>query len=585
MTNYLTEKIPSLKTSWVPYVLIPVYYLIIMFQGFDVCDEGFALTSYQQVFNAPETVEYNMLFWLTTVLGGLFFEIFPNGGILSFRVLGAITLMLTMFFAHKTLKLYIKKQYILIAFFMVMIVRPFGIVNFSYNHLSGLLAVINVMILFRGIIKGSYKMIFISGVITAVNSFSSLPNLSLFVLLLAIPFYAYVSNNSKKYILHNMMLYFAGGLMGFAIVLTTMRLLGHLEIFEKAFSMIVDHSEEADSNHNLVMLLKKYAKNYLDVIKHGSLFFFCGICFLVVSVSRIHRIYKWISYPVLFVVLAYSFKDRFIACVYFFSITGAISHIINPKLSKDVRLLSFVALLTTLFLPLGSDAGMLNVGHASIWLSLPFFFALVLNFNEIKLRIDGLRLNRDFIFCKSHFYNLVVVVLMSYFTVKAYNVFNGAYYDPGSRLKKIAKVNNDLSKGIYTTERRAEIINEALGQLRGLIKPGDYLLAYDKLPMFYYLTQTKPYAYIPWIWSYDSYTFKRQLKRAEGEIDILPVVIHQKFETMFAFSDPIPDYLDENREDNYLNRVKSHKVFKEFLSRNGYKVVWENAYYSIYTAE
>ena len=74
-------------------LIIVVIQVILMFQGFDVCDDGFVLTSYQQIFNSPSSVEYNFVYWLSSIIGGLWYKLYEDGGILWFRVLLLIKLL------------------------------------------------------------------------------------------------------------------------------------------------------------------------------------------------------------------------------------------------------------------------------------------------------------------------------------------------------------------------------------------------------------------------------------------------------------------------------------------------------------
>ena len=99
--------------------------------------------------------------------------------------------------------------------------------------------------------------------------------------------------------------------------------------------------------------------------------------------------------------------------------------------------------------------------------------------------------------------------------------------------------------------------------------------------MINYLTKTKPYMGNSWVWVYDSYTFERKLRQAESEIDVLPLVVQQKFETVGNFSEPIKDYMNETKEDNYLYKRDRVKAMNAFLKRNQYIVVWSNDYFDI----
>ena len=72
------------------FCFIALFGVLLSFQGFDVCDEGLALTVYQQVFNCPSCIEFNFYRWFAAVSGGLWYLIFPDGGISRLRIMGKI---------------------------------------------------------------------------------------------------------------------------------------------------------------------------------------------------------------------------------------------------------------------------------------------------------------------------------------------------------------------------------------------------------------------------------------------------------------------------------------------------------------
>jgi hypothetical protein len=88
--------------------------------------------------------------------------------------------------------------------------------------------------------------------------------------------------------------------------------------------------------------------------------------------------------------------------------------------------------------------------------------------------------------------------------------------------------------------------------------------------------------YNPWVWIYDQYSFEIQMERAEKEISVLPVVIQQKFTTFLKFSEPISDYMSENKvNNNEYNRGRTIAMNK-FLKKHDYIIVWSNGYFNIY---
>ena len=238
-----------------------------------------------------------------------------------------------------------------------------------------------------------------------------------------------------------------------------------------------------------------------------------------------------------------------------------------------------------IFLPLGSDGGIYNAGYVSIWLSVPLFLWFYFQIINLKFRYQ-LPENLKWIFNnRNGSAKILQIVIIAFFLVKIYNISNQAYFDKGSRFIKKYSINNTLAKGIYTTEDRAKIINDLLTELDKFVEKNDYLLAYDNIPMINFLTNTKPYLYISWVWVYDSETFNKQLLRAENEVETLPVVVQQKFQTIEEFSKPVLDYMSETKEENYIYKRGRVIAMNSFLNRNNYKIVWSNEYFNILKPE
>lgn len=66
------------------------YKTIVSIQGFDMCDEGWVLSAYQQIFNDPTACEYQFLYYNTLLVGGLWNLVFGSLGYFGFRLLGAL---------------------------------------------------------------------------------------------------------------------------------------------------------------------------------------------------------------------------------------------------------------------------------------------------------------------------------------------------------------------------------------------------------------------------------------------------------------------------------------------------------------
>ena len=203
LINYFIQKSILSFSVFIFFILC-----VLAFQGFDVCDEGWYLSFYQQFYTNPETVEYNFVFWLTGVIGGLLYEIYPSGGILSFRILGALTLIFCITISTKILKDYVKNWQLLTGLSMVIFVNNFGYLAFYYNQLSGLLALISILFLAKGITNKNLLLVFISGFVVALNIFTRLPNITLLIFVLLFPFQKLLDNSfSYNYILKQLIFF------------------------------------------------------------------------------------------------------------------------------------------------------------------------------------------------------------------------------------------------------------------------------------------------------------------------------------------------------------------------------------------
>ena len=61
-------------------VLIALWQLMVATFGVDLCDSGYYLTFFENVFKAPASVEYNFMYYLSGVAGGVLDALLPSAG-------------------------------------------------------------------------------------------------------------------------------------------------------------------------------------------------------------------------------------------------------------------------------------------------------------------------------------------------------------------------------------------------------------------------------------------------------------------------------------------------------------------------
>ena len=96
----------------------------------------------------------------------------------------------------------------------------------------------------------------------------------------------------------------------------------------------------------------------------------------------------------------------------------------------------------------------------------------------------------------------------------------------------------------------------------------------------HFLTRTRPYLYNPWVWTYDPSNMERKFREAEAEHKELPVVVRDK-SMLPKWYEYYPDWNNENAEESYTHKNRKIILINRFLTRNGYKVVWENDVFQI----
>jgi Dolichyl-phosphate-mannose-protein mannosyltransferase len=574
------------REFYIVILVIIIAQSLLLFQGFDVCDEGFSLTFYQQIYNAPSSVEYSFVYWLSGILGGLWYSLYHDGGVLWFRILAIIVNTLTFVVSYKILDQFINKRFALIGLTMVLFANNFGFLAFYYNHLTAFLAVSSIYFLLKGLTKKQFVCLCIAGFLSGINVFSRLTNVTLFVFILAIPFMGYFNKEPFIKSVKPMLVFILGIAIGMISIFGILYSLNHIDLMKNAIVGLVDLGKTEGSTHNIITLFETYIYNYKQVIMAFFKLLIICILFLVTkNYFKTNRFVKSIVYLLGFLVLALLFKKGNIYIIYAIAFIGPLGILLTKQKNTSIKTIALLALFMMVFLPLGSGSGIYSSGYVSIWLSMPLFFYFTYQIKTATITVETEHTILSKVLSKDIISQVLVLIVISYFTAKIYNISQEAYFDEGSRFEKTYKINNRFTKGIFTTEERASIINDLIVNLEQYVTPNDYLLAYDKIPMVHFLTETKPYMYNPWVWIYDGYSFNKNLNRAEIEIDVLPIIVQQKFETISNFSEPMLDYMSENKEDIYTYSKERVIAMNDFIKRNQYKIVWSNSYFNIYKSD
>lgn len=552
-----------------------IYLLIVSLQGFDLCDEGFYLSFYQQFFNNPNSASYQFMFYLTGLFGGIWNTIFGWGGIFSFRLLNVLVILLTAHITYKVTEDYINSKIFLVATFLVILLNNFGNMVVNYNYFTALLVSISVLFLLNGINKNKKWLLFFGGFFIGLSFFARVPNitmLSLGSLLIINLFYL----KDWRLFRNSILFLVLGCFTAILITILAMIQMGHFNIFVDSVSEnILSLGIEKDSNHNLGRMMIAYLYSYIVISRFLVLYFFLFAGFVFsFKFFKTKRVRVILSVLMLLLFLAQQNMSSISNYYAFILFPILISSFVDYR-NKSIMLLNAASLLIMFCLPLGSDFGITgNMGVSSLWLGT---FVALGHYNRVVMHK-----------IQKNDYSILVflgITIFTFLSINFYKVSMSAYFDSGSRIEKRFSIENNLAN-VYTSQTKSLIMNELLGELDKYVVAGDTMLCFESLPTIQYLTQTIPFVGTSWVWVYDSNSFKINLLRAENSTNYKPVVLRQKTQpiggnwTSFDIR-----YNDTVSEDNYIYKKQRIIIFNEFLNRNDYQIAWENDLFQILTVK
>ena len=575
-----------LKFKYVFFFLV-AYKILLTFQGFEVCDSGWYATFYQYIFKDPSLVEYNLLYWLTGIVGGSVMLIFSDLGLWGVRLLGVISTALTIYAVY----IFLNKRFSLFAINLGLIVVVVSMTGhpqeFFHNGLTSLLYVLSCILLLDGISKENKYSIFVAGILCALSIFARLPNILIVGFIFLICLYGVYAGRSYFVVLKNISVYFISIIISIVLVLCVMYALGHLEIYiNNIYGLLDVASGRTENTHSIKNLLIINVKAYFKVLKDGAIFSVFIVLLYMINKTRCFsdkRFIKGVFYLIVISgsVLVYD-NISLLRLLYFISIvTHLFAFYVFDAERKIIVLMSMYMLMV---LPLGSDGGIYNFGHFALWLSVPISFDVIYKLFSMKNDvIQNKRLIWVNKYVDYHSVNKFMYLLLIVFILKSVYVgVNYCYFDPGSRVNKVYAIDNEKLKCIYTTKKNANIMNDMLSNLKKYVKKGDYLIAYESIPMIYYITDTRPFLHDSWLISSASSPLDVSISRVLKEGRQLPVILRQKFQTIGGFGDPSEEYISNNGDDRLYVSNKRTKIFNNFIAENNYELVWSNLYFNIY---
>jgi hypothetical protein len=574
------------------FVLIIFVQVIFIFQGLDFADSGFDAEFYSRIFSDPSSVQYNFMYWFTGIIGGIWLKLFPGLGLLGLRMAGVLFTTVTFWITYDLLKKYLHTGPLRLSLFLIVLFLTTAIKEINYDDVTALFFISAAWFLFRGLTKQSALPLFVAGAFISLNTFSRLPNVLGLSLMLAIWFSGYLNRNTIRQIVFQSIIFLTGFIFMSIIMVFIMKGLHHEEIFLSSLKLARQIGGSHDNSHSLYAMFKQYILHYGAAVSIAIVV----MVFLWSSAAAWRRlindvpgsvrflpIVKYIILIALTAICIYRAKkdpDFWFYLFLFYAGTSLIVGflIVSGRQPKNLRILASIGCIMLLVMPVGSNFVLMTVGKYAVWIIVPITVDYLLNINALSSRVivsensqhsyeqvidvrrmAGLRNATIYL-------TLIFILSVTYFY---------PYFDRSNRVTMHYTINNEHLHGIYTTEHRARVVNELLSQSAKYVKPDDYVLAYDCIPMYYYMTDTKPFMHNSWVWLYDDAVFKQELDKSLKETNTCPMVIMQKRST-------IGNNWPDNYTENYQFRPEALAYMQDFLKTYQYKEVWENDFFKMY---
>ena len=545
----------------VTIVLLALWHLAVATFGVDLCDTGYYLTFFEHVFKNPASVEYNFMYYLSGVVGGVLDALLPEGGKwMAMRAAGVLCNVGAMAILAWAFKRILPATAVILGFLMVVA----SLVQFPYTFnndlMSAMLWVAALALTFKGLTEGRWYRLLLAGIIVGMNTFTRIPNV-LAVGLAVMPFVAHYYNKKPwrdSWRQCGAML--LGVVVGAGAVIGMMMALGHWDIFKQNMADLLNVAtgRSGAASHNaggMVMEMLGFYKQCLLVgLKMAVMWLPLWVAWRYIG-NRWLRWLIWIAVAIASLYFMWH-QSHIMHPLWVMCVAGLIWIICH---GSNRALAAWLGLFMLLVFPLGSD-GATNNGGIIAWMAAPVA-ALLWQRRE------------NVIFPMA----FIAVGLMQTLAV-------GAYFDGGHLWHKTATINDSRAAFIHTTPERAQVINETLAGLQPYVHEGDTLLCYGSIPMMNHLTRTVPAMGCSWPELLSADALKVRLTALEGE---LPLVLRQKFNNLGPYwSEATDDYLTTYSivDDKFLQQEKMDAL-NRWMTTAGYSIVWQNQWFALYSAD
>lgn len=585
-----SEIIPDMGTilnKYSLFILLFGLFSLLSIQGFDVTDRGWHITNQYQLFEySVSTVHINPIFFLSDIVGGLWLHLFERPNLLWQGIGGALLLSLCAFISASILENYFEKR---IVFIFVLISALFSTAFFPYQidyfTFPAFLTLI-FLYLFNKIINeslSSKKCVVYAFALGSIFILIILSRFMLIMIVLIIPFialYLWWTKHSLGRFFKGLEFALLGSFVSMGVVLICFYKFDILETFlELIYYQVIETKGEgyAVSNSMSSSVFLFLIQYFLSLIAVSL--FFVGIVLIEKLKNRISDIWMVLiaslftimiiitsiirpNVPYLSFLFPRGLVIFFIGLVVLLIVIYLYYHEIHDY---RVALLLITSGTIMVINPLGSVSGIFKSVQA-FWLVLPLSLLCI---QHLGSQIN----NRNIKTISSLVPSILTILLLFAIFFQGVNV----YRDDPNRLHLTTPFESPQLKGIYSTPERVKVTEELISVIESETEPGDYILLLNGIPMFYYLTDTRPALGQPWIDLYSTDRIVELERERENKGEIIPkLFIYSKVNTLDKFWPKSGSSLIEQYEHT------THSMKNRYIYNYQYFLLWENEAFTVY---
>lgn len=566
------------------FVVLLLIFFITSLQGFDVTDIGYHFTNQYLLLQYPlSTVHFNPMYILSDFAGGVWLHGINVPNVMWGKLGGALLLSFCAVIAYSILKNYFPKRdvftYVLVcALFLTL----YPLILIDYYTFPALLTLIFLWFFNKMLLTpknsnefGIYA--FLQGFLFIAIIFARLPLILLALILPLAGCYYWITKKPFDGLVYGLKFAVFGCIVAslvFLLIFYELHILGEYttllssQLFQSASGNISTYG----TTDTFIELIRSYVYEYIQVFM-GILLFVGGIFFL----KRLPVHQKWIQSSLVFLLIIFLILTAYLSLFSFIALHLLIAFIgfillfaglffyIDKGESRNLSLLLLVSAWLMIINPIGSNTGIYKSSYA-FWLVLPLSLLCIKNLGE--------RTKNTFITYLSQFIPvLLMLMLLSAIFFHGVDV----YRDDPNRLHLIHPFQSDSLTGTYSTRDRVQVTDGLLSVIRNETVPGDYLLLENNIPMFYYLTKTRPALKNPWL----SFTSRELLITLEEEREQKGEIQPELF--VYSKINPRNRYwpssvtLEREKEIENLNYLK-----ERYIGKLNYTRMWENEAFAVY---